>query len=98
VRTFIVADDLPETVESVRQRIRGLTIPSEYAHRHSFGREVGVSLDFIVDSVERWVLPIDANAAFDLLAALFEADQVAIENCGEHDWEVADCMACILLT
>jgi hypothetical protein len=89
VRTFIVGDDLAETVESVRERIRGLTIPSEYEHRHSLGREMGVSLDFIVDSVERLVLPIDANAAFELLVAVFEADQVAMENCGEHDWEVA---------
>jgi hypothetical protein len=24
-----------------------------------------------------------------LLVAIFEADQVAMENCGEHDWEVA---------
>jgi hypothetical protein len=89
VRTFIVGDDLAETVESVRERIRGLTISSEYEHRHSLGREMGVSLDFIVDSVERLVLPIDANAAFELLAAVFEADQVAMENCGEHDWDVA---------
>lgn len=88
VRTFIVADDLAETVESLRGRIRGLAIPSEYEHRHSLGREMGVSLDFIVDSVERLVLPIDARAAFELLAAVFEADQVAMENCGEHDWEV----------
>ncbi|MGO9933462.1 MAG: hypothetical protein ACLPV8_16860 [Steroidobacteraceae bacterium] len=48
-----------------------------------------MSLAFIVDSVERLVLPIDANAAFELLAAVFEADEVAMENCGEHDWEVA---------
>jgi hypothetical protein len=89
VRTFIVGDDLAETEESIRQRIRGLSIPSEYEHRHSLGREMGVSLDFIVDSVERLVLPIDANAAFQLLAAVFEADHVAMENCGEHDWEVA---------
>jgi hypothetical protein len=89
VRTFIVGDDFAETVESVRERIRGLTIPSEYEHRHSLGREMGVSLDFIVDSVERLILPIDANAAFELLAAVFEADQVAMENCGEHDREVA---------
>lgn len=88
VRTFIVADDLLETVDSVRQRISGLSIPSEYEHRHSLGREIGVSLNFIVDSVERLVLPIDPQAAFHLLVALFEADGVAMENCGEHDWDV----------
>src|ERR1035441_6824402 len=89
VRTFIVSDDLAETVDSLRGRIRGLAIQSEYEHRHSLGREMGVSLDFSVDSVERLVLPIDAHAAFELLAAVFEADQVAMENCGEHDREVA---------
>jgi len=47
-----------------------------------------MSLDFIVDSIERLVLPIDANTAFELLTVLFEADGVAMENCGEHDWEV----------
>jgi hypothetical protein len=88
IRTFIVGDDLAKTVESVRHRIRGLQIPSDYDHRHSRGREIGVNLDFIVDSVERLVLPIDPNAAFQLLVALFEADGVAMENCGEHDWEV----------
>lgn len=64
VRTFIVGDDLAETVESVRKSIRGLTISSEYEHRHALGRETGVSLDFIVDSVERLVLPtVPRNSA-----------------------------------
>jgi hypothetical protein len=49
---------------------------------------MGVSLDFIVDSVERLVLPVDSKAGFELLVAMFEADHVAMENCGEHDWEV----------
>jgi hypothetical protein len=90
VRTFIVGDDVAQTVESVRERIKGLEIPSEYEHRHSRGREMGAHLDCIVDSVERLILPKDPKAAFDLLVAMFEADQVAMENCGEHDWEV-DC-------
>jgi hypothetical protein len=89
VRTFIVGDDLAEAVKSVRQRLKELRVPSEYEHRHSLGREIGVGLDFIVDSVERLVLPIDATAAFELLAAVFEADHVAMENCGEHHWDVA---------
>ena len=76
-------------MESVRQRIGGLQIPSEYEHRHSFGREMGVSVHCIVDSVKRLVLPVDAEAAFHLLVALFEADGVAMENCREHDWAVA---------
>lgn len=88
VRTFIVGDDLAETVESVRARIRGLESPSDYAHRHARGQDIGVSVDFIVDSVERLVLPIDPRVAFQLLVALFEADGVAMEQCGEHDWAV----------
>ncbi len=89
IRTFIVGDDLVETVESVRDRIGDLSIPSEYDHRHSRGGEMGKSLDFIVDSIERLVLPVDPKAAFVLLCAVFEADAVAMENCGEHDYEVS---------
>jgi hypothetical protein len=89
VRTFIVGDVLAETVESLRERIGALSSSSDYEHRHSYGRLMGMSLDFIVDSIERLVLPIDANTAFELLAALFAADGVAMENCGEHDLQVA---------
>jgi hypothetical protein len=89
VRTFIVADTLTETVESLRERIGRLAVASEYELRHSLGREVGLTLEFIIDSVELLVLPVDADAAFELLAAVFEADEVVAENCGEHDWEVA---------
>ena len=88
VRTFIVGDALAETVASLKERIGSLSSPSDYEHRHSRGRDMGMSLDFIVDSIERLVLPLDANTAFELLQVLFEADGVAIENCGEHDWEV----------
>jgi hypothetical protein len=52
------------------------------------GRETGASLEFIVESTESLVLPVDPKRAFELLVALFEADGVAMENCGEHDWEV----------
>lgn len=88
VRTFIVGDNVTEAVQSVRQRILDLDGISEYEHRHSLGREIGATLDFIVDSVERLVSPNDPMAAFELLVALFEADAVAMENCHEHDWEV----------
>jgi hypothetical protein len=86
VRTFIVGNDVTETVESVRQRIGGLSIPSEYEHRHFLGKQMGISLDLLVHSVEPLVLPRDPKSAFDLLVAMFEADHVAMENCGEHDW------------
>jgi hypothetical protein len=88
VRTFIVGDDVAETAKSVRERIRSLRLPSEYDYRHVRGREMGASLEFIVESIESLVLPIDPKMAFELLVAVFEADGVAIEHCGEHDWEV----------
>jgi hypothetical protein len=88
VRTFIVGDDVKETAASVRERIKGLEIPSEYEHRHARGREIGESLEYILDSVEKLVLPVDPRQAFDLLVHFFEADGVAMENCGDHHWEV----------
>jgi hypothetical protein len=88
VRTFIVGDNVAEVAKSVSERIKGLEIPDEYAHRHARGREMGEHLAFIVESIERLVLPVDPKAAFELLVAVFEADSVAMENCGEHDWEV----------
>jgi hypothetical protein len=88
VRTFIVGDNIAEVEESLRERIKALEIPTEYEHRHARGRETGASLEFIVESTESLVLPVDPKRAFELLVALFEADGVAMENCGEHDWEV----------
>ena len=79
VRTFIVGDDVRETAESLRQRIKGLCVRSESDHRHARGREIGASLEFIVESIESLVLPVDASAAFDLLVGVFDADSVAME-------------------
>jgi hypothetical protein len=41
-----------------------------------------------VDSVEQLLLVRDPQSAFDVLVWLFEADAVAMESCGEHEWEV----------
>lgn len=84
VRTFIVGDDLAETVTSLRARLSALETPSEYQHRHAHGKEIGQSLGFILDSIENLVLPVDPNAAFELLASVFERDAQAMENCLEH--------------
>ena len=46
------------------------------------------SLEFIVESIESLVLPVNPNVAFELLVAVFEADRQAMENCGDHDWAV----------
>lgn len=88
VRTFIVGDDVADAAKSVKERIAGLSVPGEYEYRHARGREMGASLEFIVGSIESLVLPADPKAAFELLVAVFEADSVAMENCGEHDSEV----------
>src|ERR1700722_10165268 len=88
VRTFIVEDDLAETVTSLKDRIGNLQTPSEYAYRHARGKEIGASLGYVLDSIETFVLPVDSRAAFRLLVKLFEADAVAMENCGDHDFEV----------
>ena len=57
VRTFIVGDNVAETAESLRARISSLSIPEEYEHRHARGREMGASLEFIVESIESLVMP-----------------------------------------
>src|ERR1700722_404980 len=87
VRTFIVGDDVAETVKSLRARIGSLRIPEEYEHRHARGREMGASLEFIVESIESLVMPADPKRAFELLVLFFESDGVAMENCGDHDFE-----------
>jgi hypothetical protein len=89
VRTFIVGDDVAETAESLRERISSLRIPEEYEYRHARGKEMGASLEFIVESIETLVLPVDPRIAFELLVKLFEADGLAMENCGDHDFEVS---------
>jgi hypothetical protein len=88
VRTFIVGDDVAETVETLRARIGSLRIPEEYEHRHARGREMGASLEFIVESIESLVMPVDPKRAFEVLVLFFENDGVAMENCGDHDFEV----------
>jgi hypothetical protein len=88
VRTFIVGDDVAETVEAIRARIGDLRTPTEYAHRHARGKEIGASLGFILESIQTLVLPANPKAAFGLLVKVFEADTVAMENCGDHHWEV----------
>lgn len=88
VRTFIVGDEVAEAADSLRERIKNLAIPDDYAYRHARGKEIGVSLGFILDAIETLVLPIDLRRAFDLLVLFFQADGQAMENCGDHDYEV----------
>jgi len=88
IRTFIGGEDVAATVDSLRKRIGRIERASEYDHRHSLGREVGIQLGMIVDSVEQLLLVRDPQSAFDVLVSLFEGDAVAMESCGEHDWEV----------
>jgi hypothetical protein len=41
-----------------------------------------------VESIESLVLRVNPRLAFDLLVTVFEADGTAMENCGDHHWEV----------
>lgn len=88
VRTFIVGDDIGETVASIKERIGDLRTPSEYEHRHARGNEIGERLEFIVDAIERLVLPGEPRTAFELLVRIFEADGGAMESCRDHHWKV----------
>ena len=89
VRTFVVGDDVAEAVASIGERIGDLQGATEYAHRHARGKDIGAGLGFILESIETLVLPVDPKAAFKLLVRVFEADAVAMENCGDHDFEVS---------
>lgn len=88
VRTFIVGDDVEETVKSVTDRLASLSGPGEYEYRHTRGREIGEKLELIVESIGSLVLPIDPAAAFELLSTVFEQDGEALEQCGDHHSEV----------
>lgn len=88
VRTFIVGDDVVDTVKSIDLRIAGLSVPPEYEHRHARGQEIGHQLALIADSIASLVLPVDPAAAFELLVAMFRRDAAAMEQCGDHHWNV----------
>lgn len=88
VRTFIVGDNVVETVESLEERIGALRTPTESDYRRRLGEEIGVRLGFILESIETLVLPADPKRAFELLMNVFKADAMAMENCGDHDFEV----------
>ena len=88
VRTFIVGEDVTEAVKSIGERIAGLSVRSEYEYRHARGQEIGQQLALIADSIALLVLPIDPVAAFELLVAMFQRDAAAMEQCGDHHWDV----------
>jgi hypothetical protein len=89
VRTFIVGDDVVETVESLRGRIDDLGTPTESEYRRRLGEEIDERLGFILDAIETLVLPVDPKGAFELLVSVFKRDAVAMENCGDHHFEVS---------
>ncbi|MGA2707661.1 MAG: hypothetical protein ACLQJ0_20005 [Steroidobacteraceae bacterium] len=88
VRTMIVGDDVTDATESIKERIGSLHIPSESDYGRRRGEEIDERLGFILDSIETLVLPVDARKAFELLIVVFQADAAAIENCGDHEYEV----------
>jgi len=89
VRTFIVGDDVDQVSSSIQERIESIEGISEYEYRHRRGAEIGQRLGFILDAIETWVMPLDPRRAFELLVRFVESDGVAMENCGEHDFEVS---------
>jgi hypothetical protein len=89
VRTFIVGDDVAETVDSLEERIGELRTLTERDYRRRRGEEIGRRLGFILDSIETLVLPVNPKGAFELLVAVFKADAEAMENCGDHDFDVS---------
>lgn len=88
VRTFIVGDDTTAATESIKERIESLRTPSESDYRQRRGEEIDERLEFVLDSIETLVLPVNAKKAFELLILVFRSDAVAMENCGDHDYEV----------
>jgi hypothetical protein len=92
VRTFIVGDEIAETVASVRQRIAHLRTPSDRDLRYRVGREIGERLQFIVDSIQTLILPVNPGVAFELLVSVIERDGHAMESCGDHGDSVASAM------
>jgi hypothetical protein len=53
------------------------------------GQEIGERLEFVLNVVETLVLPVDPRIAFGLLVRVLEADGQAMENCGDHEFEVS---------
>jgi hypothetical protein len=53
------------------------------------GAEIGQRLGLILDAIETWVMPVDPRRAFELLVRFMKSDGLAMENCGEHDFEVS---------
>jgi hypothetical protein len=85
VRTFVLGDEVDQVSTSIEERIGSIEGMTEYEYRHQRGAEVGQRLRFILDAVERLVLPVDPRRALELLVRFFESDGVAMESCGDHD-------------
>ena len=84
VRTFIVGDDLVETVASLKERIASLRHSEHRYYRHRDGAQIGERLGYILDAIETLVLPAHPQQAFELLVLLVERDGDAMEQCADH--------------
>jgi hypothetical protein len=89
VRTFIVGDDLVETIASLEERVDALRGPEFREDRDRVGEEVGKRLGYILDAIETLVLPADPRGAFNLMVLLVQGDGDAMECCGDHHDAVA---------
>lgn len=89
VRTFIVGDDLAETARSVKARIDALRCSSRRdSRRRSAEQEIGQRFDYILDTIETLVLPVNPHTAFELLVRAIERDGDAMEQCGDDHFSI----------
>jgi hypothetical protein len=89
VRTFIVGDNLAETITSLNERIEALRTSSRrHSRRGGLDQEVGQRLDYILDAIETLVLPMSPEKAFELLVLAIERDGDAMEQCGDDGFSI----------
>lgn len=89
VRTFIVGDDLAETIITLKERIDALRVSSRrHPRRRDIGNEVGQRLDYILDAIETLVLPRSPETAFELLVLTIERDGDAMEQCRDDGFHI----------
>lgn len=98
VRTFIAADNLPRSVQLLRQNVAAIRAGErDYDYRHNRSEVFLRRLDHLLDSIELIVLPRDPPSAFDLLVQVIESDGAVANHCHESDIGRTFDRACTLL-
>jgi hypothetical protein len=96
---FIAADNPSQLGAHLRQHIQWLRQDGERRWRGAKGAGVAIRLESLLDSIENYVLPVDAAGALALLALLIESDGAAMEQCADAHYEVGRAIerACTLV-